>query len=75
MNEDLDTHDSNEPHQSHRSLYNCFIQNQESNGIYWTEHGANCGICLQELEDVIKLKKEEKSDDQIIEFINEAYKF
>jgi hypothetical protein len=51
IDEELKSHES---HQSHESLYHCFNQKQESDKIYWTDHGANCGISLQELEDVTK---------------------
>ncbi|HZG87254.1 PCYCGC motif-containing (lipo)protein [Paenibacillus sp.] len=60
----------NDPHDS---LYRCFIAGVDDDGVHWTDHGANCGICLMELRDAVKLADEGKSVDEIRHHIDTTY--
>lgn len=63
---------ANDPHDS---LLNCFINQVKDDGsIVWSDHGANCGICLMELQDVIELAKQGKSTDEIRDAIDAKFK-
>lgn len=58
----------------HDSLYRCFIAESKDGEVKWTDHGAQCGICLTELQDAKRLHDEGKSDDEIKAFIDNKYK-
>ena len=58
----------------HDSLYRCFIAERNEDGVKWTDHGAQCGTCLAELEDAKRLNEEGKSFVEIKEFIDNKYK-
>lgn len=58
----------------HDSLHRCFIAGQDEKGVKWTDHGAQCGTCLAELEDAKRLKDEGKSLQEIKDFIDNKYK-
>ncbi|MGG3282296.1 PCYCGC motif-containing (lipo)protein [Paenibacillus solani] len=58
----------------HDSLRRCFIAENKDGEVKWTDHGAQCGICLTELQDAKRLHDEGKSVDEIKEFIDNKYK-
>ncbi|WP_106766300.1 PCYCGC motif-containing (lipo)protein [Paenibacillus faecalis] len=58
----------------HDSLHRCFIAEKNEEGVKWTDHGAQCGTCLAELQDAKRLKDEGKSLEEIQEFIDNKYK-
>ncbi len=58
----------------HDSLYRCYVASKNEDGIEWTDHSANCGICKMELEEVIKLAKEGKSADEIRAAVDAKFK-
>ncbi|MFB9327172.1 PCYCGC motif-containing (lipo)protein [Paenibacillus aurantiacus] len=60
--------------EQHDSLYRCYIMDAKEGEITWTNHSASCGICMQELQDIVKLKGEGKSVDEIRQFIDDKYK-
>jgi len=63
--------EANDPHDS---LLRCFLVGEGDDGsIVWTDHGANCGICLMELQDAINLAKQGKSVDDIRDAIDAKY--
>ncbi|PAD78931.1 PCYCGC motif-containing (lipo)protein [Paenibacillus campinasensis] len=63
-----------EQHGYHDSLYRCFIAETADGEVTWTDHGAQCGICLTELQDAKRLNEEGKSLDEIKQFIDDKYK-
>lgn len=58
---------------AHDSLYRCFIASEETGEVTWTDHGAQCGICLEELRDTVELTSEGKSIEEIQTFIDDKY--
>jgi len=58
----------------HDSLYRCYIAEEKDGKVTWTDHSAGCGICLEELQDIVKLHKEGKSVDQIRQAIDDKFK-
>lgn len=58
----------------HDSLHRCFIAEKNEDGVKWTDHGAQCGTCLSELQDAKRLNDEGKSVDEIRDFIDNKYK-
>ncbi|TYP73778.1 PCYCGC motif-containing (lipo)protein [Paenibacillus methanolicus] len=58
----------------HDSLYRCYIMDAKEGEITWTNHSASCGICMQELQDIVKLQGEGKNVDEIRTFIDDKYK-
>ncbi|MCM3783098.1 PCYCGC domain-containing protein [Neobacillus mesonae] len=58
---------------AHDSLFRCFIASEEEGEVTWTDHGAQCGICLEELKDTARLKSEGKSIEEIQKFIDDKY--
>lgn len=60
----------NDPHDS---LYRCYIAGVDEDGVHWTDHGANCGICLMEVRDAAQLAKEGKSIEEIKAHIDKTY--
>jgi len=63
--------DANDPHDS---LLRCFLVDVQDDGsITWTDHGANCGICLMELQDAVAFAKQGKSADEIRGLIDAKY--
>jgi hypothetical protein len=60
----------NDPHDS---LYRCFIVGIDDKGVHWTDHGSNCGVCLFELRDAIKMADEGKSVEEIRQHIDTTY--
>lgn len=58
----------------HDSLHRCFIAEKNEDGVKWTDHGAQCGICLSELQDAKRLNEEGKSIEEIKTFIDNKYK-
>ncbi|MGM1046944.1 MAG: PCYCGC motif-containing (lipo)protein [Bacillota bacterium] len=58
----------------HDSLHRCFIAEKNDDGVKWTDHGAQCGICLSELQDAKRLKDEGKTIEEIKNFIDNKYK-
>lgn len=58
----------------HDSLHRCFIAENKDGEVKWTDHGAQCGICLTELQDAKRLHDEGKSVEEIKEFIDNKYK-
>lgn len=65
------TGDPNEP--EHQSLFQCFILDLQEDQVTWTDHGAQCGICLLELQDVDLWDQQGFSPDEILEKINDKY--
>jgi len=64
--------DANDPHDS---LLRCFIVDVKADGsVVWTDHGANCGICMMELQDAVVFAKQGKSADDIRDAIDAKYK-
>ena len=64
--------EANDPHDS---LLRCFLVGTGGDGsVTWTDHGANCGICLMELQDAITFAKQGKSADEIRDAIDAKYK-
>ena len=64
-----------EANNPHDSLLRCFIAETRADGsVVWTDHGAACGICKMELEDVMALAKQGKSTDEIRDAIDAKYK-
>lgn len=61
-------------HGYHDSLYRCFIAESNGDEVKWTDHGAQCGICLTELQDAKRLNDEGKSIQEIKQFIDDKYK-
>ncbi|NMO95357.1 PCYCGC motif-containing (lipo)protein [Paenibacillus lemnae] len=57
----------------HDSLYRCFIAEKSEDGVKWTDHGAQCGICLSELQDAKRLNDEGKSIEEIKTYIDNKY--
>jgi hypothetical protein len=63
--------EANDPHDS---LLRCFLVGAHDDGsVTWTDHGANCGICLMELQDAITYAKQGKSADEIRDLIDAKY--
>lgn len=60
--------------EAHESLSRCYIMNAKEGEITWTNHSASCGICMQELQDIVKLKGEGKSVDEIRQAIDDKFK-
>ncbi|WP_054958020.1 PCYCGC motif-containing (lipo)protein [Paenibacillus dakarensis] len=58
----------------HDSLHRCFIAEKNDDGVKWTDHGAQCGTCLSELQDAKRMNDEGKSMDEIRDFIDNKYK-
>lgn len=58
----------------HDSLHRCFIAEKNNEGVKWTDHGAQCGTCLSELQDAKRLNGEGKSIEEIKDFIDNKYK-
>lgn len=58
----------------HDSLYRCYIAEEKDGKVTWTDHSAGCGICLEEVQDIVKLHKEGKSVDQIRQAIDDKFK-
>ncbi|GAB6926392.1 PCYCGC domain-containing protein [Paenibacillus sp. JCM 10914] len=58
----------------HDSLHRCFIAESTDGEVKWTDHGAQCGICLTELQDAKRLQDEGKSIEEIKQFIDNKYK-
>lgn len=58
----------------HESLHRCFIAEKNEDGVKWTDHGAQCGTCLSELQDAKRMNDEGKSVEEIKDFINNKYK-
>ncbi|MCQ6563005.1 PCYCGC domain-containing protein [Paenibacillus mendelii] len=58
----------------HDSLYRCYIAEEKDGKVTWTDHSAGCGICLEEVQDIVKLHKEGKSVDQIRKAIDDKFK-
>lgn len=61
---------ANDPHDS---LYRCFVVEHTGEEVTWTSHGAECGICIEELRDILQLKKQGKPNEEIIQFIEDKY--
>ena len=61
---------ANDPHDS---LYRCFIAGVDDDGVHWSDHGANCGICLMEVRDATQMAMEGKSIDEIRAHIDATY--
>ena len=59
---------------AHDSLYRCYVASRTEDGVEWTDHSANCGICKMELEEVIKLAKQGKSVDEIRAAVDAKFK-
>lgn len=57
----------------HDSLHRCFIAEKNDKGVKWTDHGAQCGTCLAELQDAKRMKDEGKSIEEIRTFIDNKY--
>jgi hypothetical protein len=57
----------------HDSLYRCYVVEHTGDEVTWTNHGAECGICLDELRDILQLKQQGKSDEEIKQFIEDKY--
>lgn len=58
----------------HESLYRCYIAGTKADGsVTWSDHSANCGICLMEFDDIIKLADEGKSIDEVRTAIDAKY--
>ncbi|QCT03459.1 hypothetical protein E6C60_2747 [Paenibacillus algicola] len=57
----------------HDSLLRCFVADEREEGIQWSDHGALCGICLSELQDVKRLHGEGKTVEEIRSFIDKKY--
>jgi hypothetical protein len=64
--------EANDPHDS---LFRCFIVDVKEDGsVIWTDHGANCGICMMELQEAVTLAKQGKSVDEIRDAIDAKFK-
>ena len=64
--------EANDPHDS---LLRCFLVDVHDDGaVTWTDHGANCGICMMELQDAVTFAKQGKSADEIRDAIDAKYK-
>ncbi|MDO7905992.1 PCYCGC motif-containing (lipo)protein [Paenibacillus sp. JX-17] len=59
---------------AHDSLYRCFVAENTNGEIKWTDHGAQCGICLEELNEVNQLHAEGKSVQEIQKAIDAKFK-
>ncbi|ANE49074.1 hypothetical protein SY83_20540 [Paenibacillus swuensis] len=58
----------------HDSLYRCFIMGKENGRVTWTDHGTQCGVCLNELKDATDMASKGKSNEEIRKAIDAAYK-
>ncbi|MBB3109980.1 hypothetical protein FHS18_002043 [Paenibacillus phyllosphaerae] len=58
----------------HDSLYRCYIGETDEDSITWTNHSASCGICMEELEDIIEMNKAGKTTDEIRDAIDAKFK-
>ncbi|GKU79767.1 hypothetical protein L3i20_v241640 [Paenibacillus sp. L3-i20] len=60
----------------HDSLLRCYITEHPADDgtVTWTDHSTSCGICKKEMEMIVNLSKQGKTDDEIREAIDEAFK-
>ncbi len=60
----------------HDSLLSCYLGEHpaDKEGVTWTNHSTGCGICKQEMEDVISLSKQGKSLQEIREAIDAKFR-
>lgn len=60
----------------HDSLLRCYWAQHptEEGAITWTDHSTSCGICKKEMEEVVLLKKQGKTADEIREAIDAKFK-
>jgi hypothetical protein len=58
----------------HSSLLRCYVASKDENGITWTDHSGQCGICTEELVKVEEWSKEGKTSEQIRQLIDDNFK-
>nr|WP_306812723.1 PCYCGC motif-containing (lipo)protein [Paenibacillus soyae] len=60
----------------HDSLLRCYWAEHpaDDGSVTWTDHSTGCGICKKEMEEVIALSKQGKTQEEILAYINENYK-
>ncbi|MBH5318185.1 hypothetical protein I6N90_10230 [Paenibacillus sp. GSMTC-2017] len=65
-----------EDNEAHNSLLRCYWAEHpaDEGGVTWTDHTTTCGICKKEMEMIVNLSKQGKSDDEIRKAIDDAYR-
>jgi hypothetical protein len=58
----------------HQSLLRCYVAKQDADGVVWTDHSGQCGICTEELVKIEQWSKEGKTPDQIRQLIDDHFK-
>jgi hypothetical protein len=58
----------------HTSNYSCYVQTVDTNGtITFDNHALGCSICVDITQDVMRLQREGKSDQEIRAYIDGTY--
>ncbi|MFC4600007.1 PCYCGC motif-containing (lipo)protein [Cohnella hongkongensis] len=57
----------------HGSLFRCYVAEQNENGVTWTDHSGQCGICTEELAMIEEWSKAGKTPEQIYQLIEDNF--
>lgn len=58
---------------SHKSLYRCYVAEEDADGVTWTDHAAFCGICLDQLAYIEQWSQAGKTPQEIRQLMKEKY--
>jgi len=58
----------------HKSSYDCYISGAVGKNILtFDDHAANCGICVDITQDIMRLARQGNTADEISAYINDTY--